>query len=218
SGQGERRHDAEQGADAAAAVDGRSLLDLARDRREECAEDPDRKGEVERGISEDEGRIGVDEIEVEELAIEPDDERRRRKHLGHEHDEEERAAPRKAVARRVVRGRRGGQHDDRGRGGGDDERDAKPVRQARISQHSEEVARPRYDRSAGGRGGTPPSRRLLRPTPPHPGRRGAPPRPPPPPPGPPPPPPPPPPRTPPRRRRPSARFRGTEPPNRSPHV
>ena len=61
------------------------------------------------------------EAQLEELAVQPDDERGGRKHLRHEHEQQERGAPGEAVARGVVGGGRGGQHDDGRRGQRDDQ-------------------------------------------------------------------------------------------------
>ena len=74
----------------AAAVEGRRLLDLQRDRGEEAVQDPDREGEVERRVREDERQVGVDQVELEELAVEAHDERGRREHLRDEDEQQER--------------------------------------------------------------------------------------------------------------------------------
>src|SRR6266496_1906411 len=65
------------------------LLDLPGDGGEERAQDPDREREVEGRVRDDERGVGVDEVQLEELPVEPHHQRRRREHLGDEHQEEE---------------------------------------------------------------------------------------------------------------------------------
>ena len=111
-----RQDDAERTPARAAAVDRGGLLDLARDRGEEGAQDPDREGEVEGRVDQDQRGVGVDQAQLEELAVEPDHQRGRREHLGHQDQEQERAAAREAVARGVVRGGHRGRDHEGGRG------------------------------------------------------------------------------------------------------
>ena len=124
--QRERQHDPHQRPQPPAAVDRRRLLDLPGDRGEEGAQDPDGERQVEGGVGQDERGVRVDQAQLEELAVEADDQRRRREHLGDQHQEQERRAPGEAVARGVVGGRHGGQHHERV--------DARATTSERVSQ------------------------------------------------------------------------------------
>ena len=61
AGQGERQHHPQQRPQPPAAVHRRGLLDLARDRGEEGAQDPDGEGQVEGGVGQDERGVRVDQ-------------------------------------------------------------------------------------------------------------------------------------------------------------
>ena len=61
AGQRERQHDPQQRPQPPAAVDRRGLLDLAGDRGEEGAQDPDGERQVEGGVGQDERRVRVDQ-------------------------------------------------------------------------------------------------------------------------------------------------------------
>src|SRR6185295_5019508 len=104
AGRGNRKDDAEEGARGSAAVDRGGFLDLAGDGGEEGAEDPDREGEVEGRVDRDERGVGVDEAELEELAVEAHYQRGRSEHLGDQDQEQEGRATREAMARGVVGG------------------------------------------------------------------------------------------------------------------
>ena len=142
----ERQHDPRERAEPAAAVDRGRFLDLARDRREERAQDPDGERQIEGGVGHDEGCVRVDQPQLEELSVQSDHQRRRREHLRDEDEQEKRRATGEPVARGVVGRRRRGEDDDGRRRQRHHERRAQPTLKARIPENVEKVTETRLER------------------------------------------------------------------------
>src|SRR5450759_3436344 len=112
-----------------------SCLVLRWDGGEEAVQEPDREGEVERGVGQDDRQVGVDQVEVEELAVEADDQGCRGEHLGDQDQEQERDAAGEAEPGGEVGRRDRGQHHDDGRGGRDQQRGLEPVQESLVAEN-----------------------------------------------------------------------------------
>ena len=86
------------------AVDRRRVLELLRDRLEEAAQQPDREGERERRIGDDQRGVRVEQAEIADDDEERDDQQDMREHLRDEEEEAVGIAAGEADARQRIGG------------------------------------------------------------------------------------------------------------------
>ena len=138
AGPRERQDHPEQRPDARAAVDSRRILEIARDRLEVVAHDPQHERRRERAVDDDQPDPRVEQMQADHDQVQRDHEGDRRDHVRGEEQQQRRSRAAKPQPRERV----GAEHADRDRdrdGGGRDDQ--------AVEQRGTEV---REDRAAGG--------------------------------------------------------------------